>query len=1113
MLATKAVSADRLQRTQNVFFGFLQSGAKLIGILPGEKDKNRQIVKMLPVPMSPLLLSVGNILTLWSDWSSPGKEKVVWDFKLKQTLKSDLKALSVDITKMRIVDAYLMPTETGADKAVLLVLSVVSDALSEEDYVSPTQLPCALWMHTLEVLTPHSGFYQQGTGDQPVRVMHRVLVGEGVQFNMLSAVNEDGSLSSELGVTALKPRISSLHPSWRVYLSWSGFNVNLSTYTLHCAQFDLLNQPVIDQESLISDNASVDAALESVRCLHAVDSGISASVVVDTSSVEGLDGVVVLVNDGSLLLVSPPLPDRAPRDFPAVKDSAQIRVAPADPKTLLMAIASGEVDEAESLRELRDLFVALSPEDILQAVREVSHRVLNRAPTGQYWGTSSNLRGLTGQDLTRYQMVHRLVEDKTDCHRRLLKALDATNIFSFEEVRETLFSEHQQLLLCAGLSGAVQESQLRLSNATVKVTHASDVSPMRNNFLSAGLLPEARTPLQSSLIGSSDPTAVFSVAAHKASLRVIARGMDMAVRRRVSLEDIESQGLSVVDQFFSEAAQISDGVLTITEALYEAQADSSSLFHAAYGVASTLLAAVTFANNGDGATLYAASIMCHPKTRQALLQVVELLHVGLHKLGGELPAGFSLQREGKRLQEFCSLLLTGFVIDATNDADRGDVHRDDVIGSGEGGEHMTAEWRTQYHAAKTSCVTLLLAIKHANAAFILSDEHLLFSGLMEAVELDAAALQPQLETVVRTKGFVVGTDDVPLATACLLWLEENKRSAAILTLGSLCKPLLDKFLESRPHLAWMNHLKHSRYAEATHAAVSDARHVSNKTKAQSLLSIAKLSSVLAVKGDAPVQARQLRVSQSAEKKSVVSEQVLEDSVLELKASLAVMRCQEYLQTLCPSEFPRPDLRANVSDLVGLVTRIIHSQNSDPQHVQQQEIHFNSEVSHKEVVQCFGLGISLLHMQLEVVETLARAAPTPGSSSKRAIDVDLAAQTDVLRNLLVSLWAALVTAQSEMWTDLSAIPNLSANEENLIREHCLLFKALVSVCDEVAQGNIKESLLPSVDGELLDAMVAVSGVAGSQDAPNKRVVYILKVCVEMALLSERADGVEMGGIEQ
>jgi hypothetical protein len=211
---------------------------------------------------------------------------------------------------------------------------------------------------------------------------------------------------------------------------------------------------------------------------------------------------------------------------------------------------------------------------------------------------------------------------------------------------------------------------------------------------------------------------------------------------------------------------------------------------------------------------------------------------------------------------------------------------------------------------------------------------------------------------------------------------------------------------------------------------------------------------------------------------------------------------------------------NVSDLVGIVTRLILSQQDNLPSGQESEITLSTE----KVVQIFGLGLSLLHMELDVVEAIARAANTPSSSgsAKRSATVDLEAQTNVLRGLLVSLWGSLVTVQTGMWLQLSVIPNLSHREEDLLRDECLLFKTLVSVCGEVAQDNIKESLLPSPDGELLDAMIAVSGVARKQlDSQgnevvsadrNERVVYILRVCVEMAL-SEKVDGEEMGGIEE
>lgn len=76
--------------------------------------------------------------------------------------------------------------------------------------------------------------------------------------------------------------------------------------------------------------------------------------------------------------------------------------------------------------ELRNVFSALSAAEALSLVEEVSSKILNRSPSGQYWGTSSSRAGLTGLALTRFQMVHRLIEEKLEVHTRLLKMLDTT---------------------------------------------------------------------------------------------------------------------------------------------------------------------------------------------------------------------------------------------------------------------------------------------------------------------------------------------------------------------------------------------------------------------------------------------------------------------------------------------------------------------------------------------------------------------------------------------------------------------------------------------------------------------------------------------------------------
>lgn len=79
--------------------------------------------------------------------------------------------------------------------------------------------------------------------------------------------------------------------------------------------------------------------------------------------------------------------------------------------------------------------------------------------------------------------------------------------------------DHQTLLLCAGLSGAVEEAQLRFANRAPEGEAGSDAQQVALE-----------------------------------ALAVVAAGIERAVRmgRGLSLEEIDSQGLSVVDMFYAE---------------------------------------------------------------------------------------------------------------------------------------------------------------------------------------------------------------------------------------------------------------------------------------------------------------------------------------------------------------------------------------------------------------------------------------------------------------------------------------------------------------------------------------------------------------------------------
>lgn len=118
-------------------------------------------------------------------------------------------------------------------------------------------------------------------------------------------------------------------------------------------------------------------------------------------------------------------------------------------------------------------------------------------------------------------------------------------------------------------------------------------------------------------------------------------------------------------------------------------------------MASLLLSALNAATSGEGADSHLTSVLCRSKTRHSLLQIIDSVTLGIT---GALPAGFSLLREGKRLKDLCSLVLSSYAMEAAAVALSDDSSRFSgrVCGNGEGGEHMSNEWKLEYHTAKVS---------------------------------------------------------------------------------------------------------------------------------------------------------------------------------------------------------------------------------------------------------------------------------------------------------------------------------------------------------------------------------------------------------------------------
>lgn len=98
--------------------------------------------------------------------------------------------------------------------------------------------------------------------------------------------------------------------------------------------------------------------------------------------------------------------------------------------SMLHRAALGEVAIENATKSARDGFAGATSAETLAAVQSVSTKLLSRSSTGRYWaggeGSRSEHGGAAAGALTRYQMVHRLVERKLNAHKQLLNIISAT---------------------------------------------------------------------------------------------------------------------------------------------------------------------------------------------------------------------------------------------------------------------------------------------------------------------------------------------------------------------------------------------------------------------------------------------------------------------------------------------------------------------------------------------------------------------------------------------------------------------------------------------------------------------------------------------------------------
>lgn len=230
----------------------------------------------------------------------------------------------------------------------------------------------------------------------------------------------------------------------------------------------------------------------------------------------------------------------------------------------------------------------------------------------------------------------------------------------------------------------------------------------------------------------------------------------------------------------------------------------------------------------------------------------------------------------------------------------------------------------------------------------------------------------------------------------------------------------------------------------------------------------------------------------------------------------------------------------MSDLVKLVARALRHYGASATLAVVDEQHHLHAPDASALPRLFGMGLGLLSMQMDLLDTLlvattaAAADNTDGGGesgtalrtplslmeqqhaqqSQQVRLAQLRKQEESFAALLVDLWGSLIAANLATWLELSCYPTLGAQEEQAFRTDCWLFAAVASALGEASSGNLRGELIPTAqgnEGESLLQMALTSsqitskrlGADGEvENTPggnvNQRVVHIIKVCVNMAL---------------
>jgi hypothetical protein len=295
-----------------------------------------------------------------------------------------------------------------------------------------------------------------------------------------------------------------------------------------------------------------------------------------------------------------------------------------------------------------------------------------------------------------------------------------------------------------------------------------------------------------------------------------------------------------------------------------------------------------------------------------------------------------------------------------------------------------------------------------------------------------------------------------------------------------------------------------------------AKTIADTTQAEAVLSIAKLSAILAMSerdGSKPSSTQQfssashtssaVKTSRLKQPTSEPVEEIKEENIFDLNCQLSAIQVQRRLQSLVPNIFATPgvlamlqqsqsstvsgmpaagnassslsSMRLGLTDLVIIIAHVLREATSRSEVLDRDAAVENVDIDSVAMdtdakVKCLVLGLSLLSMQFAYIDKSAR------ETTNEVRRGELQAQQTAVEALAVELWSLGIACDTALWLDLglsssscgasssSSMPPrgmLGSTEEQRMRASVLfnaLFAFATECCDRSSDTAVQSSLL-------------------------------------------------------